>query len=238
MIVSMTFLTVTLAQRQVQAVGLTVGAATWYSWWGSTPADGTTYKPGLFYGPVIGFDLNNKWSVSEIFLTGNFSNENPNSIPVSTVFRRYDSDTTVSYNFNRWIKFFGGLKYIRFDYNSNGSKVSVFGGSDLTYSALGPALGAGLTLPISDSLFLLANCSVMYCFGEQTYNGVVEKEKDYGFNSSVTLAYYFDSIETTVSAGIRYQYLYSVYEGDYDDNSTTFYGLTLMATHHFSFNPE
>jgi len=66
--------------------------------------------------------------------------------------KRYDSDTALNYSINRYIKLFGGAKAMGYSWK------------DGSHYGVGPALGIGLTLPLSASLFLLGNLSGLYGF--------------------------------------------------------------------------
>jgi hypothetical protein len=217
-----------------RAAGITVGAYSWYSWWEYSPKEnwGEDFKPGLFYGPILGFDFAEKWSISSVFLTGNMKYYMEGS-PIYQ--RRYDSDTILSYNITRWMKLFGGLKYLSYDMNFDGSKVSVFGDADAHYKTWGPGVGIGFTIPVYGSLYLLANFSGIYCHGRWKFDGVSEKVNNYGYNTNISLAYYIASMATTIVAGFRYQYIHNSYE-TWDNDSTRFYGITMSATYHLSLN--
>jgi hypothetical protein len=231
-----------ISSKPAHAAGITVGASSWYAWWQYTPNDNREFDPGLIYGPVVGFDFADKWSLSSVFLTGAVKESGTMSgEKYEFYYRRYDSDTVISYNVNRWLKVFGGLKYIRFDYNVTSSKSTPpFGSAEESYSSMGPGIGIGLTLPVTDSLFFLTNFSGMYCFGTyKAYASENDTARDIGFNSNVSLAYHIASMATTISSGFRFQYLDTKYSTNTDYNSKTkFYGITLMATYHLSLDSE
>jgi hypothetical protein len=102
-------------------------------------------------------------------------------------------------------------------------------------------LGLSAAIPIAGDLFLLGNISAMYLWGKfKYYNPVTptssgtEDIKEYGINSSLSLAYYIAPASTTISLGGRYQY----YKGSTSENNWEFknklYGITLTATYTFS----
>lgn len=71
-------------------------------------------------------------------------------------------------------------------------------------------------------------------FGRQKMTGVeTEKTNDIGFNMTSALAYYIESINSTVLFGGRYQYIRSKYSGDTETTGTGFWGLTLAMVYHF-----
>jgi hypothetical protein len=101
---------------------------------------------------------------------------------------------------------------------------------DVNQISYGPGMGAGLMVPLADSLFVVANVSGMYLFGLQRDPWADWVEV--GFNSALGLAYYIAPISTTVTGGVRYQR----FETRAADGDTThdFYGVTLSAVYHFS----
>jgi hypothetical protein len=226
-------LTVLFSQKPAHADDITIGASSWYCWWSYTPQHGTGFKPGLLYGPVAGYDFGNNWSVSSIFLTGGLSET---ADPSDYNQRRYDSDTVLSYKLSRWFKVFGGFKYFRMGFNQGEKTPGLFKSTDEDYVSRGAGLGVGLTLPVTDSLFVLANFSGLYCFGRQKN---LDDTRDTGFNSNISLAYYLASLSTTLSGGFRYQYIDSRHKTYTDQNTKVkFYGLTLMAMYHISLDDK
>jgi hypothetical protein len=220
-----------LAAAPVQAVGVSAGASTWYAWWSYTPDPGGEFKPGLLYGPVLGVDFAKHWSVTGVFLTGSL--EDP-----MYKYRRYDSDTVVNYSITRWLKIFGGLKYIRFDYNATGTQPSMFGSADSSYRSMGPGGGIGLMLPLSNSLFAIANISGLYCFAKFREPGARDDARDIGYNITAALAWHIATASTTLTLGGRYQYLDSQYDTVDYDSKTKFYGITFSAVYHFKTGSE
>ena len=88
--------------------------------------------------------------------------------------------------------------------------------------------------PVIDNLFLFAALSGLYIWGDEENNlGNKDYYREYGINSTLSIAYYIADFSTTVSLGGRFQY----FKTDYDDgnNKHMFYGITLTATYTFSF---
>ncbi len=198
---------------ELRAAGMSVGANAWYVQWDRTPSNDTDIDPGLMYGPVAGFDWGRNWSLTSVFLTGNFKAKMPpSSGGMELNYRRYDSDTTLNYAVLKWFKMFGGFKYIRYELKGGnldefGTVLMPFEGGDIKHTAYGPGAGIGITLPLADSLFVLGNFSVMYLFGKDILPGEpAARFNGTGYNATMGLAYYLDSISTTVTAGVRYQY--------------------------------
>ncbi len=58
--------------------------------------------------------------------------------------------------------------------------------------------------------------------------------REYGFNSTVSLAYYIENASTTISFGGRYQYFRDDYESENnEDADLRFYGITLSVVYSF-----
>jgi hypothetical protein len=228
------------------AAGMSVGVNTWYSTWKMDPSQGMEYDPSLMYGPILGLDWGKKWSVTSVLLTGQYKmSRDVLVVPPSTYMtfnfymRRYDSDTTLNYSVFKWLKIFGGLKYMRYDsHDAVDQKVPIFGETESKHYSYGPGLGIGLTLPVTDSLFALINVSGMYLTGKQTGSGAYDLTET-GINATASLAYYVASISTTLALGGRYQYFKS--EPDMAGQKTTdlsFYGITFSAIYHFGLGGE
>jgi hypothetical protein len=218
-IISLTFLLIIGFETQSKAVDISIGAAAWYANWkmAYSSESFTPYKPGLMYGPVYSVNFNNDWSIAGVFLYGKFG---PKELDYSE--ERIDLDTTLNYSINRYLKVFGGVKYM---YN---------GDSYIDYhDSVGPAVGVGITVPVFDNLFILGNFSVMYLKGEEKFSGDKLKFTESGFNTSLAMAYYFESMSTSVNLGYRYQRYDLKYSDDPDKFIYTFYGPTLSAVYSF-----
>jgi len=208
------------------AVDLNLGAATWYSWWEMETDRGTqTIDPTFLVGPVVSLGFSEKWNLSMVFLYGQFEMEEENN---TNEINRVDSDISLNYVINNYLKVFGGLKAMGY-YFDNGR-----------HQSIGPALGVGLTIPIVGNYYFLGNISGMYNYGEhqdednESGNERRSIIREYGFNSTVSLAYYIESASTTVSIGGRYQYFRDDYELEQsEDTDLRFYGITLSVVYSF-----
>ncbi|TAL39819.1 MAG: hypothetical protein EPN93_00820 [Spirochaetes bacterium] len=230
----------------VSALGMSVGVNTWYTTFDISPSGGEDVDPGFLYGPVIGLDWGKNWSLTSVLLTGNFKHHSPDtSVPVFNE-RRYDSDTTLNYSINKWLKVFGGFKYSRFDAHESlnadeyGRLLMPFEQGNSRFISYGPGAGIGISLPLADSLFVVGNFSLLYLVGKETEPAGMGLENkrftDTGFNTTVQLAYYLDSYSTTLLAGVRYQYFKEEYSNS--EAKFAFLGVTVSAIYHFSLGGE
>ena len=205
------------------ATDITVGASTWYSWFGGDmPCD--KMDPAFMYGPAMAVKFNDDFNLTFVFLYGKYDMKYSDG--EKTKLKRTDSDLALNYRLNDIFKVFAGVKYLG----------ASFTGYDM--NSFGPGLGVSAAFPIAENLFLIANVSGFHVWGtDKGMNGDDEKEnsKRYGFNSTLSLAYYIATASTTISLGGRYQYINNNYDKDKDSNpKNKFYGATLTATYTFS----
>jgi hypothetical protein len=106
--------------------------------------------------------------------------------------------------------------------------------------SVGPGLGIGSTLPLTEYLYFLINLSGTYSFGKheepQEDSTVSRKLTESGANTTISLAYYIAPASTSITLGFRYQYLYINYSDDTvysKDEGMSFYGITLSAVYSF-----
>jgi len=202
--------------------GVSLGLSSWYAWWDVSPDNDYSVDPKPLFGPVLGVDFAERWSLTSVLLVGTYHAKNDTD-PEYT-YRRYDSDTALNCSLSRYFKVFAGFKYMRYDTSSDQLD------RDVKQISYGPGLGIGVTIPISDSLFAIANVSGMYLFG--TKKALQSDYYETGVNSALGLAYYIMPIATTITAGVRYQYFET--RTVEDDTNHHFYGVTLSAVWHFS----
>lgn len=226
---------------KVEAAGISVGASTWYSQWKfEFPGQDTPISDwSLMYGPSVGVDFTGNWSLSSVLLTGNYHFKD-DSIGLDFNYRRYDSDTTLNYSVFKWLKVFGGFKYMRYDIRNSYDVIPPFGSAQGRHYTYGPGIGLGFTVPLFDSLFALATVSAMRLSGQTTQEGEPTVHcVETGYNATASLAYYIDSMATTLSLGGRYQY-YKLEDRNVDrpNSECTFHGITFAAVHSFSLGSE
>ncbi len=219
------------------AADLGVGISAWYADWKmeSKSLGTSNLKPALFVGPTISYQFEDKWSITLIALATLNKYEQKISTNNSIRYRRYDVDCTLNYQISQYIKFFAGVKYLAFDFNSDNDNGINHG--------VGPGAGIGFSFPIVSNIYLLGIISGIYGYGLETVEnpppGSPENRNFYSFgiNSSLQLAYYLQAVETTITAGYRYQYIqlhYLDYGTDEDNKyDNHFKGFTASVTKSF-----
>lgn len=208
----------TMIPSTARALDIGVGATCWYSWWKfSSEAEDMKFDPGPLYGPVLSLGFSKDWSLTSIFLYGKFNSSTDSGPPD---LKRFDSDTALNYNINKWLKVFAGGKVMGFDYDGGVNR------------ALGPAVGFGITAPLGKNFFALFNASALYLWGDQEDVSFIE----YGYNGTVSLAYYIQSASTVVTAGFRYQFVTLSYENEdhFNDSDLYFYGVIVSVVYSFN----
>lgn len=238
MLILSIFTFVMLIPCQSQALDISIGANTWYSWWDfdtGSNNENMKFEPALLYGPLVSVRFLNDWSVSSVFMYGSYKLKEsggggPDGID------RYDSDTLLNYSISKYFKVFAGVKFMGFQWDeSQGSG---------THRGFGPGFGIALTAPLTDKLFLLFNVSGLYLntkhkqeYSYQNTSGTVTLDvTETGANSMISLAYYFTDISTSLSLGFRAQYVkmdFKDNDQNNQDSNMLFYGLTLSAVYSF-----
>jgi len=220
------------------AVEMSVGATSWYAWLdisGTAEVEKYDIDPELLYGPVLSAKINDDFNLTFVFLYGVFNVKETDTD--GSVYKydmsRIDSDIALNYRLNSYFKLFIGGKYMSYKYKLDDFDYS---GND---RAFGPGTGISVVLPIGGNFFLIGNVGGFYLWGKEDQSGEYAEEpdakfKDYGINTTASIAYYIEPASTTINLGGRYQYLKSKYDGDEPDDTTKFYGITLSATYSFS----
>ncbi|MFC1670817.1 hypothetical protein ACFL20_10535 [Spirochaetota bacterium] len=221
------------------AASMGIGVTTWTSWWDfeqDSQEDSPDIGHAFLFGPAVSIGISPKWKVSAVFLYGKFKPDVPAVDENSTdgggfppELKRYDLDVTLSYILLDYFKIFVGGKFMGYEFEGG------------THMSGGPAIGMGLTLNLVDNLYLLFNVSGMFLFGgqesERSEGTFTADFYEAGVNSSLSLAYYFTPINTTLSIGFRHQFFKTIMKDDLEnegDQMHNFYGITIAAV--FSFN--
>ena len=210
--------------QKLYAVDITVGATTWYAWWDiDAGQESLDVDPTFLYGPALSVKFNNDFNLTFIYLYGKYDvtfDKGKDTV------KRTDSDIALNYRLNDYFKLFAGMKYMGFE-------------QDYKQNAIGPGLGLSATVPVMENFFLLGTLSGFHLWGKGKHgenNGTISSNyKEYGFNSTLSLAYYIAPASTTVSLGGRYQYFKTNDDSSNGNNFTSkIYGATLTATYTFS----
>ncbi len=225
---------VVLLSSNGSAMDLSAGATTWYVWNKTTsPAFTQDTASTLYWGPVMSARLSDDFSLSFVFLYGQFDNRRQEDETAVVFFdqTRMDSDLTLNYSLNTYFKIYLGGKYMRnkftmpeYDYT-------------LTHDSYGPGAGISVVLPLGYNFYILGNAGGLYLLGTEKASRTSDKDYyEYGFNTSLSLSYYIEAASTTISLGGRYQYIKTAYKGsDPDpDEKNYFYGVTLSLIYNFN----
>lgn len=235
---SILFMMVVFLNSMLYAADLGVGISAWYADWkmerkSSTEGGTVNMDEVLYIGPSIAYQFSDNWSTTLVALatpqkyTWEMGTERME-------LRRYDVDLALNYQINRYIKVFGGGKYLAFAYHNKTN------GKDGIHHALGPGGGISFTMPLITNVYLLANLSGLYIYGKQQEEQTTGDQSinfyEIGANGSMQLAYYIPSVAVTLAAGYRYQYV----ESRYTENSSanpdlehTFKGFTVLLVKSF-----
>lgn len=246
------------------AMSLSAGFTTWYAWW-DMPDTTMRIDNALLYGPALAFALTDDISLSTVFYYGKFDLEMDISTPVNPLdplagttdfiltgdAKRYDSDTTMSYRINRYLKALAGFKYSQYDmtFNLSSAMSAMTGQSEVTSNmkGYGPAAGIGASYPVVDSLSITGSLTGLYMWTESTgSDGKTTNTNQYGYNASIGLSYYIEPASVTLNFGGRYQYFKATGSDNETESTTTdtisegsdktsFYGITASAIYTFSF---
>jgi len=197
---------------KVYAADITVGATTWYAEYKEAS---DFLDPTFMFGPVASVKFNDDFNLTFVYLYGQFKDKFVSGAKM----KRQDSDLALNYRLNNYFKLFGGIKYMNCKSSSPGNP---------TYKSYsyGPALGVSFTYPFIENIFFLATLSGSYLW----WNDEDDTGNEYGYNSTLSLAYYIPSASTVLSIGYRYQ---RFIDTEYSSEKTTFSGLTLTATYSF-----
>jgi len=231
--------------NHAQAFEITAGATTWYSWWDMEPEDSPDkfeYTPAFLYGPALSVRINGDFSLNTVFLYGEYDGDYKVyydsfgewvTFPSKTV--RYDSDTSLTYRLNSYLRLFGGFKIAGYKFSVDEYPAYYLPAIEVKNRAYGPAAGLSGVFPAGNNLFLLANGSIIYMLGKSE-NSVKGKSdiRCPGYNISGSMAYYISSASVTISIGGRYQYLnWDAIDNNGTDADHNFYGITAAATYSF-----
>jgi hypothetical protein len=261
---TLTIISILIAtQHKAQAIDITVGATSWYvqseQYYAQDKGGGrflhnTLIKsdPALLYGPTLSLRLTNDFNLTFVYLYGNFVTvKDTGNHKSRSKFKRSDSDLALNYRLNDYFKVFAGFKYLSYGITPAEDDSKNFKLKKIdTHSSYGSGLGLSATLPLIGDLFCLGTLSGLYLWGadgvviEELISGVSTGNtrssnisyNAYGFNSTLSLAYYIAQASTVISLGGRFQYLKADYKKNIiylDSIEFTSYGVTLSAAYTF-----
>lgn len=187
-------------------------------------------KPQFMYGPVLAYVMDD-WAFGALFLAGQYFVEAEGFIGTGPVYYyrsspdiwRYDLDLSASYDLLSFMKVFMGFKYQHYRYEVERSFSGLGVAKEETkYNNCGLAFGVAFTVNLAGNLYLMGNISALYQFSVITMDdaeyslsnvrtSIIHRwamGSGLGCNVTLSLAYYFDSLSTTLSLGARYQYVY------------------------------
>ncbi|HOP63511.1 MAG TPA: hypothetical protein PK358_10135 [Spirochaetota bacterium] len=229
LILILSFSIIALNPSRLNAADLSAGATSWYTAWDyeDDASNDIEYSSTFLYGPALSLSMTDRFSLSFVFLYGEFdmdTGEETESI------KRYDSDLTFNYRISNYFKLFLGCKYAGFTWDPDGK-----------HQAIGPGTGISAVFPVGWDFFILGYISGIYLWGNEEGNNETEYDesaREYGVNTSLSLAYYISGASTTISLGGRYQQLHIDYDSSENealaDNTSRFYGVTLTAVYSFN----
>jgi hypothetical protein len=214
------------------AASLSIGGSAWYAWWDPHPSvREADADPGIMYGPQVVLSFTPTISLSSSFLYGIFQyNGRSDGGTCSMDIRRYDSDTTMVYALNSFVRFFGGVKYMGYKYEMG------------EHWSVGPGAGFGFVIPMAENIFWTINISGIYLWGKQNDESSEGDRSvsiiEYGANASASLVYRIPSVPLSLSVGGRYFFFkFEATDDAYSDVKEYhhFYGITASAMYSFSF---
>jgi hypothetical protein len=212
------------------------------------------------YGPILSYAMDD-WAFSALFLAGQYFVEAEGYYGSGPVYYyrsspdiwRYDLDLSVSYNLLPFMKAFLGFKYQHYRYDYEGTFGAGIIKQETNYNNSGLSFGVAFTVNLVGNLYLMSNISALYQFSVITMDdaqytlsnvrtSIIHRwavGSGLGCNVTLSLAYYFDSLSTTLSLGARYQYVYLFETNNYNINMLTskrydqFYGVFITAMYSF-----
>ena len=220
-------------QKETHALDLNVGAMTWFSWWdpvwSSFEPRGVgrdvefDLPPGFLTGPVLSTKIDETTSISLVFFYWRYETADTLNLGASIYeferdVHKIESDIVINFRVTDLFKWFIGFKYQGYFYDETRTFISGPVSLSLDESAffhnMGPGIGAGLTVRLFGPVFLLPNVSAITLFGYESIEHDVQFSYALGGNATLSLAWYIESLNTTIMAGYRYQQLFYLYHGN------------------------
>jgi len=258
---------ISIIPYKAYAIDMSVGATTWVAFGDryddvkenrERESNSYAFAPTFLFGPVMSVKLSDEFNLTFVYLYGKFEYKETfeGSIglanqDIKSKAERNDSDIAINYNINNYFRAFAGIKYMSYKIDLSVDLAGDTYTNNSKHISLGPGFGFSGTLPVGYNFFLLGTVSGFYLFSKgetfkdyQIYTSsllpmtIKVGYNEYGFNSTMAIAYYITPASMVISLGGRFQYFIV----DYDNyryfpiNSITnkIYGVTLTATYNFS----
>lgn len=231
------------------SVGFRVGCFWWQPVWQKYIAneignglDNFKYRigPNAIFGPMLGFTINNQWSLSWGFQYGRYIARAraliylPPVIPGNIRFAvdKMDSDLLAMVTLAKFARLFFGPRYQGYQYKE---KFLLIKSSPVKYHSIALGVGSAFTVPIGASFYFLPNISLVALVGWEEKNPLkisytLKSEAStagaLGFNAQVDFGYYVAQAGITITAGFRAQYLHYLKKirASYGNNADVFLG--------------
>ena len=196
--------------------------------------------PAFLYGPTLAVKFSNDFNLTFVFLYGNFDTaKDDGNFESKSKYGRIDSDLALNYRLSQYFKVFAGLKYLSYDITPARTDYWTFDIKNIdAHTSYGAGTGLSATVPVSpvsENLFALATVSGLYLWGAHGVSITDDvgnnrrsldlKYNEYGFNSTLSLAYYIAPASVVISLGGRFQYLIA----DYNKNPICLDSINFMS---------
>ncbi|MBN2384827.1 hypothetical protein JXQ70_18295 [bacterium] len=246
---------------ETQAVeSLTVGLRYWYPQW---ELDGYSDFETLEWdtdfgmiGPSASFVINERFALTASLYFGSFEKDFDRVIYNNAYTEadwssdRKDFDLIGVFMLNKYVSFFGGLKYLTYDQTITGTWFGS-GSWELKYDieSMGPGLGSSFNLPLNSLVSLYSTLSYSYLVGDfkTSIPSMTLNEGDvtypiFGFELGSRFS--FSNLPLVLMASFRYQQSTINVDWDeqwsdspyWDELDETFMGLILFLGYRFDFN--
>ncbi|MBN1533450.1 MAG: hypothetical protein JXA20_12350 [Spirochaetes bacterium] len=221
-----------------------------------------TMEPAPLYGPMLSISQGN-WTVSSVFTTGRYHAKAQGvfmtmGIPPVMVFRtdnnirKHDLDTAVNYSLTDFMKLYFGFKYQRYGFTFRYQGPGLVSNQELTFNGYSSGIGLAFTVPVTGNFYLLSTVSGIYMIIDVQHDTMTYFSPPYnqyvpsqgrglvhclGGNILLSMAYHIEPIATTLSAGIRYQYIHFFEASESEVKNITrsgrdqFYGIFVSAVY-------
>ncbi len=246
--------------NSLNAASLSIGGNIWYNWWKPAWYDGSvknrqigyngeiyndfsdfSTRAGFLYGPAISLQLFDNFSISSVFMYGNFNfrssgydkaaNISFSTLKVSGGFliidterkvKRWDSDSIISYSITRVVSLFVGFKAQGYSYRelyrdmtgTNGFK------SEVSIANYGPGLGISFMIPLWGKFYAQCTGSVILLNILEEYNfrygsvpnALVDRSARYlAWGATSTLGLIYNISEINTSVKVGFRYQFLNY---------------------------